>query len=52
MISVGSNGDNDSTVKYLNYSYNRIILVLLYQNDFKVNSGLVSLYMYFDIHSC
>ena len=34
--------------------YNRIILVLLHQNDVKVNSGLVYLYMYmhFDIHSC
>ena len=37
-----------------NCFYNRIILVLLYQNDVKVNSGLVYLYMYmhFDIHIC
>ena len=47
-------GINESTVKHLNYFYNKIILVLLYQNDVKVNSGLVYLYMYmhFDIHSC
>ena len=32
--------------------YNRIILVLLYQNDVKVNSGLVYMYMHFDIHNC
>ena len=46
-------GINESTVKHLNYFYNRIILVLLYQNDVKVNSGLVYLYMYMhcDIHS-
>ena len=46
-------GINESTVN-LNYFYNRIILVLLYQNDVKVNSGLVYLYMHmhFDIHSC
>ena len=31
--------------------YNRIILVLLYRNDVKVYSGLVQLYMHFDIHS-
>ena len=45
-------GINESTVKHLNYFYNRIILVFLYQNDVKVNSGLVYLYMYmhFDIH--
>ena len=51
---MGSNGINESTVKHLNYFYNRIILVLLYQNDVKVNSGLVYLYMYmhFDIHIC
>ena len=36
----------------LNYFYNRIILVLLCQNDVKVNSGLVNLYMHFDIHIC
>ena len=50
----GQTGINESTVKHLNYFYNRIILVLLYQNDVKVNSGLVYLYMYmhFDIHSC
>ena len=34
------------------YFYNRFILVLLYQNDVKVYSGLVSLYMHFDKHSC
>ena len=47
-------GINESTVKHLNYFYNRFILVLLYQNDVKVNSGLVYLYMYmhFDIHNC
>ena len=47
-------GINESTVKHLNYFYNRIILVLLYQNYVKVNSGLVFLYMYmqFDIHIC
>ena len=28
-------GINESTVKHLNYFYNRIILVLLYQNDVK-----------------
>ena len=39
-------GINESTVKYLNYFDNRIILVFLYQNDVKVNSGLVYLYMY------
>ena len=45
---------NESTVKHLNYFYNIIILVLLYQNDVKVNSGLVYLYMYmhFDIYIC
>ena len=45
-------GINESTVKHLNYFYNRMILVLLY--DVKVNSGLVYLimYMHFDIHSC
>ena len=44
----------ESTVKHLNYFYNRIILVLLYKNDVKVNSGLVYLFMHmhFDIHSC
>ena len=36
----------------LNYFYNIIILVLWYQNDMNVYSGLVSLYMHFDIHSC
>ena len=47
-------GINESTVKHLNYFYNRIILVLLYQNDVKVNSGLVymCIYMHFDIHIC
>ena len=47
-------GINGSTVKHLNYFYNRIILVLLYQNDVKVKSGLVYLYMYmhFDKHIC
>ena len=47
-------GNNESIVKHLNYFHNRIILVLLYQNDVKVNSGLVYLYMYmhFDIHIC
>ena len=47
-------GNKESTVKHLNYFHNRIILVLLYQNDVKVNSGLVYLYMYmhFDIHIC
>ena len=47
-------GINESTVKHLNYFYNRIILVLLYQNDVKVNSGLVylSMYMHFDIYIC
>ena len=45
-------GINESTVKHLNYFYNRIILVLLYWNDVKVYSGLISLYMHFDIHSC
>ena len=51
---MGSNGNNESTVKNLNYFYNRIILVLLYRNDVKVNSGLVYLYMYmhFGIHIC
>ena len=44
---------NESTVKHLNYFYNRIILVLLYQNDVKVNSGLnLYMYMHFDIHIC
>ena len=42
-------GINESTVKHRNYFYNLIILVLLYQNDVKVNSGLVYLYMHFDI---
>ena len=43
---------NESTVKHLNYFYNRIILVFLHWNDVKVNSSLVYLYMYmhFDIH--
>ena len=47
-------GINESTVKHQNYFYNIIILVLLYQNDVKVNSGLVYLYKYlhFDIHIC
>ena len=47
-------GSMNLTVKHLNYFYNRIILVLLYQNDVKVNSGLVYLYMYMhsDIHIC
>ena len=36
----------------LNYFYNRIILVLLYQYDVNVYSGLVSLCIHFDIHSC
>ena len=49
---MGSKGINESTVKHLNYFYNKIILVLLYRNDLKVYSGLASLYMYFDIHSC
>ena len=52
---MGLNGGiNESTVKHLTYFYNRIILALLYQNDVKVNSGLVYLYMYmhFDIHIC
>ena len=51
---MGSKGINESTVKHLNYFYNRIILVLLNRNDVKVISGLVYLYMYihFDIHSC
>ena len=50
----GQMGINEPTVKHLNYFYNRIILVLLYQNDVKVNSGLVYLYMYmhFNIHIC
>ena len=43
---MGSKGINELTVKHLNYFYNRIILVLSYGNDVKVNSGLVSLYMY------
>ena len=43
---------NDLTVKHLNYFYNRFILVLLYRNNDKVYSGMVSLYMHFDIHSC
>ena len=44
-------GINESTVKHF---YNRIILVLLYQNDVKVNSGLVYQYVYMhsDIHIC
>ena len=44
----------ESTIKHLNYLYNRIILVFLYWNDVKVNSGLVNLFMYmhFDIHIC
>ena len=45
----GQTGINETTVKHLNYFYNRIILVLLYQNDVKVNSGLVYLSMHFDI---
>ena len=47
-------GSMNLTVKHLNYFYNRIVLVLLYQNDVKVNSGLVYLYMYMhsDIHIC
>ena len=47
-------GINESTVKHLNYFYNRIILVLLVSNDVKVNSGLVFLYMdmQFDTHIC
>ena len=47
-------GSMNLTVKHLNYFYNRIILVLLYQNDVKVNSGVVYLYMYMhsDIHIC
>ena len=51
---MGSRGIYESTVKRLNYFYNRIILVLLNRNDVKVISGLVYLYMYkhFDIHSC
>ena len=51
---MGQMGIIESTVKHLNYFYNRIILVLLYKNDVKVNSGLVYLFMYmhFDIHSC
>ena len=51
---MGSKGVNESTVKHLNYFYNIIILVLLYRNDVKFNSGLVSLYMYmhFHINSC
>ena len=51
---MGSMGINESTVNHLNYFYNRIIYVLLYRNNVKVNSCLVSLHMYmhFDIHSC
>ena len=49
---MGSKGINESTVKHLNYLYNRIILVLLYWNDVNVYSGLVLLYMFFDIRSC
>ena len=47
-------GSMNLTVKHLNYFYNRIILALLYQNDVKVNSGLVYLFMYMhsDIHIC
>ena len=47
-------GSMNLTVKHLNYFYKRIILVLLYQNDVKVNSDLVYLYMYMhsDIHMC
>ena len=48
----GQSDINESAVKHLNYFYNSIILVLLYQNDLKVYSGLASLYMHFDIHSC
>ena len=49
---MGSNGDQWNDCQHLNYFYNRIILVLLYRNDVNVCSGLVSMYMYFDIHSC
>ena len=45
---------NETTVKHINYFYNRIILVLLYQIDVMINSGLVYLYMHMhsDIHIC
>ena len=49
---MGSKGINKSTVKHLNYFYNRIILVLLNRNDVKVISGLVYMSIHFDIHSC
>ena len=51
-LSGGQRGINEITVKHLNYFYNIIILVLLCQNYMNVYSGLVSLYVYFDIHSC
>ena len=40
-------GINESTVKHLNY-----FTTESYQNDVKVYSGLVSLYMHFDLYSC
>ena len=54
MASVGSNRDQRIDCQTSKLFYNIIILVLLYQNDVKVNSGLVYLciHMHFDIHIC
>ena len=40
----------ESTVKHLNHFYDSIIALLLYQNDVKIYSDLVSLY--FHRHNC
>ena len=48
VASVGSNGDQWINCQTPNYFYNRIILVLLYQNDVKVkNSKWVSTLVWF-----
>ena len=49
---MGSKGINERPDKHLNYFYNTIVLLFLYQNDVNIYSGLVSLFMQFNIHSC
>ena len=49
---MGSKGNQSVDCQTSKLFYNKIILVLLYRNDENVNSGLASLYMHFDIHSC
>ena len=49
---MGSKGDQWIDCQTSILFYNRIILVFLYWNDVNIYSGLLSLYMHIDIHSC